>query len=463
MDIKAKELIGLPVVTFNRGIKAYEVEDLILDPERKQVLALLVEDATLFGSARAIPFGRISAIGPDAVIIPDGKAVIDVNRDAVLKRLHNKQSVRGLRVLTDDGRKLGTVEDMLLDNKTGEIRGYYVSIGRMVNVGQGMKWLPAESVLNMGMRVLYVPATAAQDFEQQSGGLAGALDQAGDRVRAAGSKANERLENLGGKAKESGARFNEQLGQLGEQVRTDVTQRAGSVVTGKTAHDTVTAQDGTPIVQQGETITEQHVERAKAENRLNQLFLSAGVRPAGNTVSNITEQAGQSFNEIRSEARDLWNQLTGGYARQVELADDKQMERRIKNALGRPASRVILDNDDNVILNTGDIITNRAVQAARDAGVLDILVASAYVERPKLDLQDLKAPISGEASLDVTTTGASAASRQGVPTRAKREARSTVAQDKDFREPSSAPDSDLLDASSQAPDVQATQVQEEQS
>lgn len=419
MDIKAKDLIGLPVVTYNRGVKAYEVEDMILDPDRRQVLALLVEEGSLFRSAKAVPFGRISAIGPDAVIIPDGKAVIEVNRDNVLKRLHNEQSVRGLRVLTDDGRRLGTVEDLLLDSKTGEVRGYYVSQGRMVSVGQGQRWLPAESVLNMGMRVLYVPASVADDFDRQLGGIAGTLEGAGGKLRTAGEQANQRLENLGEKARESGSKLNEQLGQVGERVRTDVSQRAGGMVAGKTAHDRVVAPDGTPIVEEGETITEEHVERARSENRLNQLFMSAGVRPVSQTASSFADQANQSLSDIGNEARQLWSQLTGNYNRVVDETDDKVMQRRIKSALGRPASRVILDSDDNVILNTGDIITNRAVDNARKAGVLDILVDSVYVDRPKLELEDLKAPSSGHASLEAEGTG-TGSSISGVPTRARR-------------------------------------------
>jgi len=63
-------------------------------------------------------------------------------------------------------------------------------------------------------------------------------------------------------------------------------------------------------------------------------------------------------------------------------------------------TRVILDGDDNIILNTGDIITNRAVQAAADAEVLDILVDSVYDERPKLGVEELKASHSGDASLE---------------------------------------------------------------
>ncbi len=74
-----------------------------------------------------------------------------------------------------------------------------------------------------------------------------------------------------------------------------------------------------------------------------------------------------------------------------------------KYALGRPVTRVILDQDDNVILNTGEIITNRAIQLSREADVLDILVDSVYTERPKLGLGDLKVNRPGQASPDMVS------------------------------------------------------------
>jgi uncharacterized protein YrrD len=400
MDRKAREIIGLPVVTLNRGTRIYDIEDMIIDPERKQVLALVVSQKALFQSARAIPFGRIQAIGQDAVIVPDGKAVLDVDRDPVLRRLDNNQVIRGLRVLTDDGRKLGAVDDMLVDDKTGEIKGFHISMGGgVLNVTQGTRWLPAERVSSMGLRVLYVPADYAAEFDQQSGGWAGALDQAGEGLRSAGAKANVRLENWGAKAQEGGARFNEQLGQFGDQMRETLPQRATSFAVGKTAHTTVNAQDGTVIVNEGEVITQDAVDAAKKENRVPQLLMSAGMGQANRSMDSIGNEAA-GWEDMRSEAKDLWQRITGTYNRTVDQTDEKFMEKRIKHALGRPATRVILDASDNVILNTGDIITNRAVQAARAADVLDILVDSVYAEKPKLSLEDLKAPRSGDASLE---------------------------------------------------------------
>lgn len=397
MDKRAREIIGLPVVTMNRGTKIYDIEDMVIDPERGQVLALVVQEAAWLQSARAIPFGRINVIGQDAVVIPDGRAVIDVNRDPVLKRLYNKQIVRGLRVLTDDGRKLGTVSDMMLDSKTGEVKGYYVSLGAGLTVGQGSRWLPAERVVSMGQRVLFVPADVAEFFDQQSGGITGALDNAGDKLRTAGQKLNTQLE------------------QLGTQVRQTVPARMGNMIVGRTAHQIVRDKDGNAIVLAGDVITQETVDAAKAAGRLPQLTMAAGAGPTQGSLGSLGEQAAQSLRDIPNEARQLWGQLTGGYSRQVDAADERTLERRTKEALGRPVTRVILDRNDNIILNTGDIITNRAIEAAHQAGVLDILVDSIYTARPKLDLADLKAPRSGDASLENTSARLSTAPALSAP------------------------------------------------
>jgi len=73
---------------------------------------------------------------------------------------------------------------------------------------------------------------------------------------------------------------------------------------------------------------------------------------------------------------------------------------RIKQVLGRPVTRVILDAQDRVILNLGEIITNQAIGQARQAGVLDILFDSAYDGDPHFTTEQMRAPKAGSAALE---------------------------------------------------------------
>jgi hypothetical protein len=45
----------------------------------------------------------------------------------------------------------------------------------------------------------------------------------------------------------------------------------------------------------------------------------------------------------------------------------------------RPVTRVILDPEDKVILNVGELITHRAIRQATESGVLNILLSSVYL------------------------------------------------------------------------------------
>ena len=89
-----------------------------------------------------------------------------------------------------------------------------------------------------------------------------------------------------------------------------------------------------------------------------------------------------------------------GAAQEKKAEYDAQAEQnKINNALGRPTTRVILDQSDNVILNTGDLITHAAVNQACTAGVLDILLDSVYTADPEITPEMLRASEPGEAAL----------------------------------------------------------------
>ncbi|MFD1730021.1 hypothetical protein ACFSC4_01155 [Deinococcus malanensis] len=75
-------------------------------------------------------------------------------------------------------------------------------------------------------------------------------------------------------------------------------------------------------------------------------------------------------------------------------------EQRVREALGRPVNRVILAPDDSVILNIGEIVTHRAVQSARDAGVLDILLDSVSKENVTIDPLSTRPHETGQAALE---------------------------------------------------------------
>ncbi len=166
-------------------------------------------------------------------------------------------------------------------------------------------------------------------------------------------------------------------------------------VIGKVAGTEVTADDGSTIVAPGMIITPEIMAHARAVGLEKAVIAAAGV----GTVSQHTDV-------VKAHAANLWDTIKGKAtemtdAAQAKKADmDAQAEQRhINDALGRPTTRVILDPNDHVILNTGDLITHAAIDRARAAGALEVLLSSVYTADPEITPEMLRAREPGEAAL----------------------------------------------------------------
>lgn len=159
---------------------------------------------------------------------------------------------------------------------------------------------------------------------------------------------------------------------------------------------------GPLLVAQGETITRVHADRAEEAGILHQLLIAAGA----NTVSSASGPAQQTAGAASDKAGDLLGAAKERGAGLVETVQQKRQDyaneqerKKVMHALGRPITRVLLAPDDSVILNVGDIITNKAVRIARDGGLLDTLLNSVYDEEPEITPEMMRATQPGEAAL----------------------------------------------------------------
>ena len=84
----------------------------------------------------------------------------------------------------------------------------------------------------------------------------------------------------------------------------------------------------------------------------------------------------------------------------VDQRQQEAQEQKERDAIGRPVNRVILDPADNIILNIGEIITHKAVAAAREADVLDMLLDSVSKETVSINPLDVRPHETGSAALE---------------------------------------------------------------
>lgn len=448
---KGKSVIGQDIISYNDGSKVGAVKDLIIGPDNENITALLSAEGGLLSSARAVAYEHIVSFGKDAVVIADARAVMPTdNLPEVDSVMSKNEKLLGKKVFTETGDEHGTVDDVFFDEQSGQILGYEVGGGLFKNVQRGTSYLPLEDIVNIGPDVVLIRPDAAEDLEAQVGGVQGALQTAGDKV---GDVAG----NIGQAAKDQQLKFVE-----GKTAATEVRADDGSLVVpqgghitaeiaqhadhkgklaqlvasagggalqsigagiqgnaedaavGKRAAQTVESDHGGIIVASGQRVTRAQVKEAKEHDKLAELLAAVGLgqaqaggQQAGAALGQAGDTAGQVAGQAADKAGDLWETftqkisgLTDASGKRIDEAKTKQQLSKIQDAVGRPVTKVILDRQDNVILNLGDIITHHAVQSAYDAGTLDSLLDSVYKGDVEFSKEEMRADQEGEATVE---------------------------------------------------------------
>src|SRR5437773_7044933 len=112
--IRASELAGRPVIDIDAAEKMGTVEKLILDPDGRRVAGVVIVRGGGFPGNKehtTIPASAVHTIGPDALTVKrDEAGSADIAR---LEALPRGSDVIGRKVVTQDGRYLGKVDDVL--------------------------------------------------------------------------------------------------------------------------------------------------------------------------------------------------------------------------------------------------------------------------------------------------------------------------------------------------------------
>ncbi|HVM29426.1 MAG TPA: PRC-barrel domain-containing protein [Candidatus Limnocylindrales bacterium] len=377
---KGKNVIGQPVLGFADGRRLDTVKDLVLSGTDDSVVALLVDEGGLLSHSRIVPFDQIRSFGRDAVVIEDKQAIISASHSREISKILNRdEKLLGKKVVTDTGDGLGSISDMYFDDQTGRILGFEVSGGLIGDIARGTSYLALEDIERMGPDVIFVRPDTGEDLENQVGGLQGAMNQAGDRIGQGVGDARDRV----------GAGISEQQPEqrlIGRRSGADVADENGSIV-----------------VANGQRVRPAHVEWAKRTDNMDALTRAVAKGEANET----RQRAGASLEEAGDNVGAVWDRFTHKLSqmrdengRQVDEQYTRTRLAQIADIIGRPAGKVILDRQDNVILDFGDIITHQAVQQAHDAGQLDALMASVVRSEIVLPPDKLRAEQPASATVE---------------------------------------------------------------
>jgi uncharacterized protein YrrD len=184
--MRATSLVGLPVVTTSTGEDIAETRDVIYIPDLGRVAGFtLNKRGRLAGRLKnVLAMEQVHAVGRDAVMVTDASALDAPEGDAAAHDARGR-NVIGNQVLTDTGKELGIVRDLIVEMNRGEVIGYELGGEAALQRAEGAPLLlPLPATLAVSSDTLMVPAEVEAFIRDDLAGFGSAV--ADFRARLAG-------------------------------------------------------------------------------------------------------------------------------------------------------------------------------------------------------------------------------------------------------------------------------------
>jgi uncharacterized protein YrrD len=182
--LRASELIGRPVVALSGDLIA-EIKDIVFERTGGRIAGFTLRNPGLFSRSRrdSLPWVGVHALGRDAVMVPDETVFIAAKELAPRKQARNADVLHD-RVLTDNGRDLGRVVDVVLYGGTRlDVVGYEVEASETLGTAGRRVLIPLPDTVAVSGEHLIVPAAATEFVSEDLAGFGAAVDAFRARLR----------------------------------------------------------------------------------------------------------------------------------------------------------------------------------------------------------------------------------------------------------------------------------------
>jgi uncharacterized protein YrrD len=158
---RVSQIIGKTVVSAETGDRLGSVADALLEDGGRRVVGLVLASG-LLAKQHVMPFDNIKTLGGDAVLVRTEAGMVGPRewRRSGVKATRSSE-LRGRDVVTAGGERLGTVSDLLIDEKTGAFGAVEIAWGhRLVGLRSRYALVPASADFRIGRHAMIVPDSA---------------------------------------------------------------------------------------------------------------------------------------------------------------------------------------------------------------------------------------------------------------------------------------------------------------
>jgi uncharacterized protein YrrD len=171
--IKGSQLLGRAVIDIEAAERLGKIKEIIVQRDGERVAGFVVVHGETIvrtaGKRRMIPASAVHSIGPDAMTVR-GSAMQEL---AELDNLPRMSDIIGHKMVTQSGRLLGIIDDVLINRADGKIVGFVVGEGvrsKLENIFNPQRsrihgYVRAEADLHVGKELIVVPDDALIEGE----------------------------------------------------------------------------------------------------------------------------------------------------------------------------------------------------------------------------------------------------------------------------------------------------------
>lgn len=169
---KSRKIISMPIISIGEGTQLGSVKGLVVNPAKKEVAALVVDQKGWFREEKIIPYNKVSHIGDDAITVDQSSnAEKPTNLPEILKLLREKNDPIGMKVISETGKVLGHAEEYYINELTGDIVALEIA-GKLVDgILKGKSLLDANEILTIGSDAIVVRKGTENSITKIDGGL----------------------------------------------------------------------------------------------------------------------------------------------------------------------------------------------------------------------------------------------------------------------------------------------------
>ena len=249
---KNQQITGLPVIEVATGNQLGTVTGFAVNPDQGSVECLLLEREKWYGEMRALPYNAVLGLGEFAVTILNSSDVFKISaRPDLMSILDRDVKIIEAGVMTRSGKLIGKVSEYMVDEQSGRIQGCLIASDEKQEF-----IIPGEKVLTYGSQYLIIE-DGYEDY---------VVDELSDHRPSTVSKKDSPKKVADLSVKDSSSEIDDPV-EIFEA-------RQRQYLAGKKATKKIVGTGGQVIIEKGETVTEETIEKALAMDKYIELTMN---------------------------------------------------------------------------------------------------------------------------------------------------------------------------------------------